>query len=295
MKSALYASKLALQAAGWEEIDAVITGTGVGCLNDSERFVETLLEDELQLLNPTPFIQSTHNMPAATIALTLKCKGYNMTYVNGPTSFESALMDTMLYLSEHPNQSVLLGGMDEIGPRTYEFWKAAGYLNTQSPQIPTRLGKGEVASEGCTMFAVSSRPGQDTPARIDAVSFALSTENTESFIIDFLNDNQLETSHIDLLILGNNDDQLYDETYHQVAEKLFSEIPHVGYKHILGEYDTVAASSVAIAASILKNQAIPTILKLNDGRDAAKLERILIYNQRRNSHHSLILVSNHAD
>ena len=74
MKSALYASKLALQAANWEEIDAVITGTGVGCLNDSERFVETLLEDELQLLNPTPFIQSTHNMPAATIALALKCQ-----------------------------------------------------------------------------------------------------------------------------------------------------------------------------------------------------------------------------
>ena len=182
--------------------------------------------------------------------------------------------------------------MDEIGPRTYEFWKAVDFLNTKTPQIPTRQGKGEIASEGSTMFAVSSQPGQEASVRIDAVAYTLSTTNPESFITDFLVDNQLEASDIDLLVLGANNDDTYTESYQELAEKLFQGIPKIGYKHVLGEYDTVVAASVAITASILKNQHVPEILKLDNGHNTDKLERILIYSQRRGSHHSLILVSN---
>src|SRR5690606_39056836 len=69
MRMAIFTAQLALQEAGRTAVDAVITGTGLGCLRDSERFVEALLADEGQSLNPTPFIQSTHNMAAAAIAL----------------------------------------------------------------------------------------------------------------------------------------------------------------------------------------------------------------------------------
>src|SRR5690606_15875424 len=133
MRMAIFASRLALNVANRQTIDAVITGSGLGCLRDSERFVEALLQEEGQPLNPTPFIQSTHNMAAAAIALSLGCKGYNMTYVNNANSFESALLDTLLYASENPKHTVLLGGVDELGERTTQFWEIAGYLNPNNP------------------------------------------------------------------------------------------------------------------------------------------------------------------
>lgn len=297
MKAALYASKLALQQAGIDQIDAVITGTGLGCLNDSERFVETILEDEMQLLNPTPFIQSTHNMAAATMALALKCSGYNMTYVNGSNSVESALLDTMLYLSEHSERTVLVGGVDEIGPKTYEFWKVANYLNTDQPQIPIPLGqpeiKGELVSEGSTIFAVSSKPAKNTLAKVEAISFDLEVSNPEQYLFDFLAKNRIDPSHIDLLITGVNGDFEYDQLYFEIAESMFPNTPNIGYKHLVGEYDTASAAAIYIGSEILKRQEIPTVLRLDQKPLANnKLERILIYNHRRNTQHSLILLSN---
>src|SRR5690606_25516487 len=128
MRMAIFASKLAMQQADIATVDAVITGSGLGCLRDSERFVESLRAEEGQSLNPTPFIQSTHNMAAAALALSLGCKGYNMTYVNNANSFESALLDAMIYLTEHPSARILLGGVDELGERTTQFWDLVGYL-----------------------------------------------------------------------------------------------------------------------------------------------------------------------
>src|SRR5690606_29386489 len=161
MRMAIFTAQLALQEAGRTAVDAVITGTGLGCLRDSERFVEALLADEGQSLNPTPFIQSTHNMAAAAIALALKCNGYNMTYVNNANSFESVLLDGMVYLGEHPDATILLGGVDELGERTALFWDMAGYLKNEVPAIPTPLAKptpGEIAAEGASFFVASGQP-----------------------------------------------------------------------------------------------------------------------------------------
>src|SRR5690606_13125981 len=90
MRMSLFAAKAAMQQAGDSHVHAVVTGSGLGCLQDSERFVQNLLAEEGQSLNPTPFIQSTHIMAAAALALSLGCKGYNMTYVNNANSIESA-------------------------------------------------------------------------------------------------------------------------------------------------------------------------------------------------------------
>ena len=84
---------------GVEEIDSldgIITATGWGCLTDSERFLRNIIADKEQLLNPTPFIQSTFNTVGGQIALLRHNHCYNVTFVNRSHSFEDALLDAVL-------------------------------------------------------------------------------------------------------------------------------------------------------------------------------------------------------
>ena len=292
MRMAIFASQLALEEANRTAVDAIITGTGLGCLRDSERFVEALLADEGQSLNPTPFIQSTHNMAAAAIALALKCNGYNMTYVNNANSFESALLDGMVYLGEHPGSSILLGGVDELGERTTEFWNIAEYLKRDAPAIPTPLAgatPGEIAAEGGTFFVASGQPSPSTIGKVTAVETCLETDDSTAFVSNFLKKNGLDAAEIDAVLMGYNGDSRYDGIYQEVTQALFAKIPAVGFKHVLGEYDTVIAAALALALQLFREQRIPTALRLS-GPQPPQLTRLLIYTQRRGRNHGLILV-----
>ena len=293
MKMAIFASKLALEEAGISTVDAVISGSGQGCLHDSERFVETIRADESQLLNPTPFIQSTHNMAAAAIALSLGCKGYNMTYVNNANSFESAALDTMLYLHEHPGKTVLLGGVDELGIRSPQFWDIAGYLKQGTPLIPSPSKgdgtSGEIAAEGAAFFVASHQPGGHGYGKIMAVETRHKTTDPVGFINQFLQKNAVDANTVDAVLIGYNGDVRYDGIYETVGHTLFAEKPQVGFKQVLGEYDTVVAAALAVALHVLKRQHIPEPLRINDLQPGS-LQRILIYTQRRGENHSLMLV-----
>ena len=69
VKMGIYASTKALEEAGIEQPGAIITGTGMGCVEDSEKFLKAILDNDEQFLTPTSFIQSTHNTVGAQIAL----------------------------------------------------------------------------------------------------------------------------------------------------------------------------------------------------------------------------------
>ena len=91
VKMGVVASNIAMQEAQLKNVDAIITGTGMGCLLDSEKFLSKLIDNNEQFLTPTSFIQSTHNTVGGQIALGIQCKGYNFTYVHSSVSFESSL------------------------------------------------------------------------------------------------------------------------------------------------------------------------------------------------------------
>ncbi|WP_353196675.1 beta-ketoacyl synthase chain length factor [Parapedobacter defluvii] len=292
MRMALFASRLAMQEAGITSIDAVITGSGLGCLRDSERFVEHLRAEEGSSLNPTPFIQSTHNMAAAALALSLGCKGYNMTYVNNANSFESALLDSLIYLAEHPTETVLLGGVDELGERTPQFWDIAGYLKHEGAEIPTPLDDrtpGEIAAEGAIFFIASQQQSYQTLGKVLAVETRLEVDNPPAFIAEFLQRNGVSTDALDAVMLGCNGDARYDGIYRTLGDTLFADLPQVAFKHALGEYDTVVAAALFLVLGIFQHQHIPQTLLLNEV-SSRTLQRILIYTQRRGQNHSVILV-----
>lgn len=116
MKSSLLSSLEALQRAGIEVPDSIITGTAYGCLENSERLMEQIKEEGEDMLKPTFFMQSTHNTIGSNIAIKTHCHGYNVTYTQESHSLEWAIRDAELLLKSGKVKNVLVGCHDESTP-----------------------------------------------------------------------------------------------------------------------------------------------------------------------------------
>ena len=113
MKSSLLSSLKALQQAGIEVPDSIITGTAYGCLENSERLLEQIKEEGEGMLKPTFFMQSTHNTIGSNIAIKTHCHGYNVTYTQESHSLKWAIRDAELLLRSGKVKNVLVGCHDE--------------------------------------------------------------------------------------------------------------------------------------------------------------------------------------
>ncbi len=294
VKMGLAASTKALKEANIEVPDAIITGTGMGCIEDSEKFLKALIDNKEEYLTPTNFIQSTHNTVGAQIALGLGCKGYNFTYVNGAISFESALLDAKMQLENEEENAILVGAADETSPHTMELFKLINIIKNENDAPYSVLNSnstGVVYSEGATFMTLENAKKESSYAVLEALEIKneLNVDEVEGFISNFLERQQLNLDDIDVVVLGNNGDIKFD-TYYTISNSLFVSKPQVYYKHLCGEYNTASAFGIWVAASIMKNQAIPKIVKMNSV-EKANFSRILLYNQFQGKDHSLVLLS----
>ncbi|MCM1168337.1 MAG: beta-ketoacyl synthase chain length factor [Bacteroides sp.] len=141
------------------ELDAVITATGLGCLADSERFLEQIHRTGEQLLNPTPFIQSTFNTVGAQIALLVHNHCYNMTYVHRSRSFESALLDAVMRIREGDSKRVLVGGFDENTLTQHHIMERMGFWRKEQD------------GEGAVFGLLTALPSSRSVARLVQLDF----------------------------------------------------------------------------------------------------------------------------
>lgn len=294
IKMGVVASKIAMTEAGIETVDAIITGTGMGCMIDSEKFVSAIIDNDEQYLTPTSFIQSTHNTVAGQIALGMECKAYNFTYVHSAISFESALLDAKMQLENDEAQHILVGGVEELGAHTTEVHRVINHIKPEAVTIPEVLKsktEGAVFSEGATFLVVSNEKKENCYAELVAVETfnTLQKEKVSETIENFLNENNLGSNDIDVVVFGNNGDVDFDGFYNQLSQGIFSKTQQVFYKHLVGENNTVSAFGVWLASKILKTQTIPAIVKINDF-ESAEIKTILCYNQYRGQNHSLVLL-----
>lgn len=127
-----------------EDICGVITSTGMGFMKDTITFGNSLFESAEDMLNPSPFMQSTFNTASGYIALIRKIRSYNTTYVQRAGGVESSLVDAVMLLEENKGKCVLVGAFDEVTPEVDEFRK--------------QLSGGEVKyalGEGASSFVLS--------------------------------------------------------------------------------------------------------------------------------------------
>jgi 3-oxoacyl-(acyl-carrier-protein) synthase len=294
VKMGLAASTKALKEANIEVPDAIITGTGMGCIEDSEKFLKALIDNNEEYLTPTNFIQSTHNTVGAQIALGLGCKGYNFTYVNGAISFESALLDAKLQIENDEENTILVGAADETAPHSMELFKLINLIkieNNTPYSVLDSNSSGVVYSEGATFIALENQQKENSYAVVEAIQIQneLKIDEVECFLTNFLENNNLRIQDIDAVILGNNGDVSFDSYYKPVAS-IFNQIPQVYYKHLSGEFNTASAFGFWIAATIVKNQSIPQIIKMNS-IEKSNFSKVILYNQFQGKDHSLVLLS----
>lgn len=126
MKSSLLSSLKALEKAGIEKPDAIITGTMYGCLENSQLLLESMKQEGETMLKPTYFMQSTHNTISSNIAIKTQCHGYNVTYTQCAESLDWVISDAEMLLQEGKVKTVLVGCHDESTPLFNSLLQRAG-------------------------------------------------------------------------------------------------------------------------------------------------------------------------
>ena len=293
LKRALTVSKDALAQSRVEKPDIIVTGTGLGCLENTELFLNALCIEGEGLLKPTHFMQSTHNTIGSLMAIQLGCHGHNATYAHKNISFESALYDALMQLatpSRNPKgkllQTALIGGHDEMTPSYYNLLCKTGYLGQP----------GEMASECSTAIVVGNTPNDNAMCRIaDMVMlYQPAPEQLKQTVQDMLTHSGLSASHLAGVLTGYNGSESSWHTYYDNYYDLFGDIPPLHYKHLFGESYTASALAVYTAACCLAEKKIPQSLYINKATSplpSSNIQAILIYNTDDSKNHSLILLT----
>ena len=296
VKMGVTAALECLREAGVHQPGAIITGTAFGCLEDTGIFLTGLIEQNEEMLQPTPFIQSTHNTVGAQIALLLKCHAYNNTFVHRGFSFETALLDGCMLLQENETINVLVGSVDELTDDSYAILSRLGLYKVEpgcSLSLLASGSKGTIAGEGTAFFLLTKQLSPNVYAELLGISTfykPIDGTETERHILSFLSSHDLAISDIDLLITGRNGDIKGDAIYASLLTSIFKDSTVIHYKHLCGEYPTSTSFALWLAAKIIKSGQVPSVTGYEAGREN-NIKKVLIYNHYFNIHHSLILIS----
>src|SRR6201996_5690737 len=167
VKMGVAAAKDCLDQGHTEMPGAIITGTALGCLEDTVTFLTRIVEMGEEMLPPTAFIQSTHNTVAAQIALMLQCHAYNNTFVHKGISFESALLDAMMMLNEQEADNILVGGTEEMVDTSFKVLTRLGLYKRwplSNLDLLSTESNGTMGGEGAAFFLLSGNASADNVA-----------------------------------------------------------------------------------------------------------------------------------
>jgi 3-oxoacyl-[acyl-carrier-protein] synthase II len=229
-------SKDIINKTGVEIFEAIIVGTGLGCIKDTVKFMDTINAVSTSSIPPTAFIQSTHNTMAGQIALQLSNNNYNMTYVQNGVSFEHALLDGHIKIMEGQN-NILVGALDEM----VDYLQALATLaNIKNPSTYT---------EGSAFFNLVKEKDDKTYAElVKTMTFTcgdnFSLENT---INKFLKSEGITLDDIDLTF--NTSPKFNTTDKHSIETK-----NQVFFEDYCGKYFTSSAFGMYLASLCFKEK-----------------------------------------
>ena len=325
MKRALATSKEALKEAGLDTVDAIITGTGYGCVENTEFFLDALSNDGEQMLKPTYFMQSTHNTISSLVAIQTKNHGYNVTYAHKGISFDSALQDAWWQLQLGKIDTALVGGHDEMTETFYHILKKGGVMGQDDEMcgesaVSVVLSKAvepvETPLHNESALRQAQGPQLLTAAlRIDSVESSICEERSnpeakplcqltgfqllhqptmttlQENIASMLQNAGKTLADIDFILTGISGNHSNDEAYLKEAMLLFGDKPLLKYKHLFGESFTSSGLGLYVAAQCLKAGRVPAALFVDPKAASDRQPKcILLYNRSDGKNVSLTLL-----
>ncbi len=294
LKRALASAKSAL--VGYTTpLDAIITGTGLGCIETTEKFLLAMLNDGEQALPPSHFMQSTHNTIGSLIAQHLKCHGYNNTYTQRGTSFDCALQDALMQFDLGDLSSALVCANDEMTELYFQLFDQIGYWkkeDVKSEMFHQATSEGSFAGEVSASFLLGKEQTEKSLCRLDGqvLMYEPDEERVREAVDELLRRGGIAWSDVDAVVCGYNAAKSNDEVYDQLMNRLFPSVTQLYYKHLFGESFSSSAMGYYVAAVCLKRGEIPAHLIYKAG-SSSRPKHIIVYNHFQNKDHSVALLS----
>jgi 3-oxoacyl-[acyl-carrier-protein] synthase II len=268
MRLGLASAIKTLEVANDQTPQAVITATGLGCLDDTGNFLVKMCDPNNRMMNPTAFIQSIHNTMGGQISMHLKSNCYNNTFTQDVLSFEHALLDTIMLLEEGTIESVLLGGIDELTELKHEL---TSRLFRAQKERKEYFGQGE----GSTFFSISA-----VKSTVKLDTLILSQNSKHENISDYVF-NHLALKEKTLILTGRcgrNSDEAYRST-----EQIIRTTATINYKKYCGDYPTSCAFAAWFACMVLQQKIVLD--------EISQPKHVLIYHAYSDRPHTIIHLS----
>ena len=301
-------SKEALKAAGCDTVDAIMTGTGFGCIENTEFFLDALSNEGEQLLKPTYFMQSTHNTISSLVAIQTKNYNYNATYAHKGISFESALHDAWLQFHLGKIGSALVGCHDEMTETFHSIMKKGGVMGQDDERcgevaVSVVLSNNPVSQvvepvETPSQSQSALRPfdgpqGPQALCRLTGLKMLHqpTMNNLMDAVTTMLQSADRSLADVDYILTGISGNHENDKAYLAESKTLFGDKPLLKYKHLFGENFTASGLGFYVAAQCLKAGKVPAHLFVNPNETTDKQPAcILLFNRSDGEDYSLILL-----
>jgi 3-oxoacyl-(acyl-carrier-protein) synthase len=282
LKRAVATSKEALNASGLDTVDAIITGTGYGCIENTEFFLDALSREGEQLLKPTYFMQSTHNTVSSLVAIQMKNYSYNVTYAHKGISFDSALQDAWLQFRLGKIESALVGGHDEMTETFYHILKKGGVMGKGDERCGEAAVSVVLASASRCEEVRRSHPEMKPLCKLSGFEMLHqpTTNTLKDAVTRMLQSTGKSLADVDYILTGISGDHGNDEAYLQETKTLFGDKPLLKYKHLFGESFTASGIGLYVAAQCLKAGRVPASLFVDSKEVSDRQPKcILLYNR----------------
>jgi 3-oxoacyl-(acyl-carrier-protein) synthase len=308
LKRALATSKEALKAAGCDTVDAIMTGTGFGCIENTEFFLDALSNEGEQLLKPTYFMQSTHNTISSLVAIQTKNYNYNATYAHKGISFESALHDAWLQFRLGKIGSALVGCHDEMTETFHSIMKKGGVMGQDDERcgevaVSVVLSNNPVSQDVEPVETPSHSPSalrpfdgpQGPQALCRLTGLKMLHQPTMNNLMDavttMLQSADRSLADVDYILTGISGNHENDKAYLAETKTLFGDKPLLKYKHLFGENFTASGLGFYVAAQCLKAGRVPSHLFVNANEASDKQPAcIMLFNRSDGNDYTLILL-----
>ena len=287
MKRAIVTTKKVLQETNIEHPDAIITGTSIGSLDYTEKFLDAMVANNEMTMSPTHFMQSTHNTVGATLGIYTKTHGYNSTYSHGGVSFELSLLDAWMQLQLREIDNALVTGHDEMVQSYYELLTKSGYVG-QRGMTPC----GEVAMS----MLLNTKKTPDALCEMCGVNVGCISDPDDAInqIDKLLKDCGVSRTEVGAVVTGINGKPENDEMYDRIADNAFPSTPLLHYKHIFGENFTSPALAVYAMAHCLKRGIVPEFMEYENRGGHEENNIILLLNYSNEADFSVIILKKFA-
>lgn len=281
IKRAIVTTLNVLQETNTPQPEAIITGTSLGSLQHTERFLHDMILNNEETLSPTFFMQSTHNTVSSALAIHTNTHSYNTTYSHGAISFDLTILDAWIQFKLGKINNALVGGHDEMVENYFSLLQKTGYVG-QEGMVPC----GEVAMAAL----LSTQQNNDNLCQLAGVAILYhpTAKQLQSQLQRTLNDADVNINDIDGIMTGINGNPNNDDYYLRIAETLFPDKPLLHYKHLFGENYTASAFALYTVAHCLKKQVIPDFLPIS--KKPEKCQNFLLLNHSQGNEVSIILL-----